>query len=157
MTSQSRWSHQVDPAGTTPAQNEALIRRFLDDVFNGHQLDRLDSYLAADIVSNWLGDETLHGLLAWKAGMADFFAAFPDATYTVDDLFFAADKGVWRGTWRATHRGAWEGVAPSGRVATWTAVIIGRFAEGKLVEDWVEYDRLGLFQQLGAVPVPVPS
>jgi predicted ester cyclase len=59
---------------------------------------------------------------------------------------------VWRGSWRATQRGAWAGVAPSGRTAHWTVIIIGRFANGNLVEDWVEYDRLGLFQQLGAIP-----
>jgi hypothetical protein len=31
-------------------------------------------------------------------------------------------------------------------------IIIGRFAGGKLIEDWVELDRLGLFQQLGCIP-----
>ncbi len=142
MTSMSEWSHRVDQAVTTPAQNEAMILRYIDEVFNGHQLARLETYLAADLVSRWLGDETLHGLPAWKAGMVGFFAAFPDATYTLDDLFFAADKGVWRGTWRATQRGAWEGVTPSGRVATWTAVIIGRFAGGKIVEDWYSADEI---------------
>jgi hypothetical protein len=32
--------------------------------------------------------------------MAGFFAAFPDAAFTLDDIFFAGDKGVWRVTWR---------------------------------------------------------
>jgi hypothetical protein len=32
-------------------------------------------------------------------------------------------------------------------------VIIGRFADGKLAEDWVEYDRLGLYRQLGVIPL----
>jgi predicted ester cyclase len=40
----------------------------------------------------------------------------------------------------------------SGRNVTWTVIIIGRFAGGKLREDWVELDRLGLFQQLGCIP-----
>jgi predicted ester cyclase len=137
----------------TPAQHESLIRRYLDEVFNGHHLDGLDTFLAADLASHWLGMETLHGIPAWKAAMGDFFAAFPDLTYRLDDCFFVADKGVWRGTWHGTQRGDWAGVAASGREATWTAVIIGRFADGKLVEDWVEFDRLGLFRQLGAIPI----
>ena len=86
-------------------------------------------------------------------GRPDVFAGFPDASYSLDDLFFAGDQGVWRGRWRATQRGAWQGIAASGREVRWTAIIIGRFAGGKLVEDWVEYDRLELFQQLGAIPV----
>ena len=30
--------------------------------------------------------------------MANFFDAFPDAAYTLNDIFIAGDKGVWRGT-----------------------------------------------------------
>jgi predicted ester cyclase len=137
----------------SPDQHEAMIRRYIAEVFNGHHLDELDQYWADDLVSHWMGQETLRGLPAWREGMVGFFAAFPDAAYTLDDLFFAGDRGVWRGAWRATQRGPWAGVAPSGRTAQWTVIIIGRFADGKLVEDWVEYDRLGLFQQLGAIPV----
>lgn len=140
-------------AETTPAQNAALVRRYIAAVFNGHDLDGLERYLAADLVSHWLGDRDLVGLPAWTAGMEGFFAAFPDAAYTLDDLFCAGDRGVWRGTWHATQRGEWAGIAASGRGATWTAVIIGRFAGGVLAEDWVEYDRLGLFRQLGAIPL----
>ncbi len=33
-------------------------------------------------------------------------------------------------------------------------MIIGRFVDGRLAEDWVEYDRLGLYRQLGAIPLP---
>jgi hypothetical protein len=32
-------------------------------------------------------------------------------------------------------------------------IIMARFAGGKMVEDWVEYDRLGLYRQLGAIPL----
>jgi hypothetical protein len=35
---------------------------------------------------------------------------------------------------------------------TWTVVIIARFSGGRLKEDWVELDRLHLFQQLGFLP-----
>lgn len=133
------------------ARREEQVRKFLDEVFICHDLTRLDKHLDADLASHWLGDRTLHGLPSWKNGMTAFFTAFPDAAYTLDDMFFAGDKGVWRGTWRATHRGEWEGIAPTGRKATWSVIIIGRFEGDKLVEDWVEYDRYNLFRQLGAV------
>jgi predicted ester cyclase len=132
-------------------QLEAMIRAYLDEVFNRHDLSRLDRYMSADLVSTWFGDRTLNGLPAWKDAMAGFFAAFPDARFTLDDIFFAGDKGAWRGTWRATQRGTWEGIAATGRTVTWTVIIIGRFADGKMVEDWVEYDRYKMLSQLGAI------
>ncbi len=113
-------------------QHERLIRAYITEVFNGHNLDGLDTYWDANLVSHWMGQETLRGLPAWKAGMTGFFAAFPDAAYTLDDLFFAGDRGVWRGHWHATQQGIWQGIAASGKTATWTVTIIGRFAGGKI-------------------------
>jgi predicted ester cyclase len=130
-----------------------LVRDYLEAVFNRHELDHLDVYWVQDLASHWLGQESLHGLAAWRAAMSDFFAAFPDLSYTLDDLFFDGDRGVWRGHWRGTQHGDWAGIAASGRSVEWTAVIIARFDDGKLAEDWVEYDRLGLYRQLGAIPL----
>src|ERR687890_152088 len=123
-------------------QHEALIRAYIDEVFNGHRVDGLEKYWDDDLTSHWLGMETIHGLPTWRVAMEGFFAAFPDAAYTLDDMFFAGDRGVWRGHWQATQQGEWQGIAASGRNVTWTVIIIGRFASGKLIEDWVELDRL---------------
>jgi predicted ester cyclase len=132
-------------------QRDAAVRAYLDDVFKGHNLKSLDKYMKEDLISHWLGDRSLHGIPAWRAAMAGFFDAFPDATYTLNDLFFSGDKGVWRGTWQATQSKEWEGISATGRKAKWTVIIIGRFEGEKLAEDWVEYDRYNLFRQLGAL------
>jgi predicted ester cyclase len=91
-------------------QRDKWVRAYLEDVFNGHNLQSLDKYMTENLVSHWLGDRSLHGREAWREGMAKFFDAFPDAAYTLDDLFCTGDKGVWRGTWVATQRKEWEGI-----------------------------------------------
>ena len=75
--------------------------------------------MTENLISHWLGDLNLNGREAWKRAMVNFFDAFPDAAYTLNDLFFADDKGVWRGTWQATQRKEWEGHSrnrPQGKV-----------------------------------------
>ena len=139
--------------GMAASQIEAMIRAYIAEVFNNHRLDNLAQYWAEEMSSHWMGRETLRGLAAWQAGMTAFFTAFPDAVYTLDDLVCTRDRAVWRGGWRATQRGDWEGIAPSGNAVRWSVIIIGRVAAGKLAEDWVEYDRLGLYRQLGAIPL----
>jgi predicted ester cyclase len=150
-------SHQSSPLAQKRGfvmpvdQRDAWVRAYLEEVFNGHTLQSLDKYMSENLVSHWLGDRSLHGREAWSEAMANFFDAFPDAAYTLNDLFFAGDKGVWRGTWDATQRKEWEGISATGRKAKWTVIIIGRFEGNKLAEDWVEYDRYNLFRQLGAL------
>ena len=55
---------------------------------------RSTKYMTEDLVSHWLGDRSLHGIPSWRHAMASFFDAFPEAAYTLNDLFFAGDKGV---------------------------------------------------------------
>lgn len=135
------------------ATHETFIRDYIETVFNRHHLDDLERYWVPDLASHWMGQQTLRGLDAWRTAMTGFFTAFPDLAYTLDDLIVADDRAVWRGRWRGTQQGTWAGIAASGRTVDWTVIIIGRFADGKLAEDWVEYDRLGLYRQLGAIPL----
>jgi predicted ester cyclase len=44
------------------------------------------------------------------------------------------------------------GLAPTGKQVTTNGMSIVRIVEGKVVEERVELDTLGFFQQLGAVP-----
>jgi len=53
---------------------------------------------------------------------------------------------------RATHRGAFAGVPPTGREVELSGIEIVRLAGGRIVEHWDEIDALGLLRQLGAGP-----
>ena len=39
-------------------QRDAWVRAYLEDVFNGHNLQSLDKYMTANLVSHWLGDRS---------------------------------------------------------------------------------------------------
>jgi len=53
---------------------------------------------------------------------------------------------------RGTHKGDLNGISPTGKQITISGISIARFANGKMVEGWVNWDALGLMQQLGVVP-----
>ena len=58
--------------------------------------------------------------------------------------------------WRVegTHTGEFLGVAPTDAEVRLPVTEIFRVADGQLVEAWDQYDRLGLMQQIGAIPMP---
>lgn len=78
-------------------------------------------------------------------------AAFTDIHVTVEDQVAEGEKVSTRRTWRATHRGPYRGVAPTGKQVTWTQISVVRFSQGRIVEDWAVADEVGILQQLGAL------
>jgi predicted ester cyclase len=53
-----------------------------------------------------------------------------------------------------THQGQFFGVRATDERITMSAISIDRFEGGTLVEEWPEYDLLGLMRQIGAVLAP---
>lgn len=56
---------------------------------------------------------------------------------------------MFRTTLNGTHKGEFMGIPPTGKKIEYTAMVIVRFSEGKIVESREEADMLGLMQQLG--------
>jgi predicted ester cyclase len=81
-----------------------------------------------------------------------FRTAFPDLRITVDDTVAAGEKVAYRGTARGTHRGDLMGIAPTGKPIEVTYSVLARVAGGQFQEDWLDFDTLGMLQQVGAVP-----
>jgi hypothetical protein len=131
-------------------QLEAMIRTYLDEVFNRHDLSRLDRYMSADLVSTWFGDRTLRGLPAWRRH-GRLLRCLPRRRVHLERHLSLVTRAHGAGPGTATQRGEWEGIAPTSRKVSWIVIIIGRFASGKMIEDWVEYDRYKLLSQLGAI------
>lgn len=61
---------------------------------------------------------------------------------------------VVRFTVTGTHQGAFAGIPATGRQVAMQGIIIHRLQDGKIIEDWVVRDTLGLMQQLGVIPSP---
>jgi steroid delta-isomerase-like uncharacterized protein len=133
--------------------NKNIVRRFYDEVWGRGNLDVADEIFASNYVRHDLrpGNPT-PGPEGQKQIAADFRAAFPDLTFTVEFMVAEVDFVVARWTIRGTHKGYWGKVPPTGKYAKFSGVNIFRIVGGKVVEIWNHRDDLGLMQQLG-VPI----
>jgi predicted ester cyclase len=133
------------------ATNKAIVRRYIEQVFNESRPDLIEEFLAQEFDSH---TELAPGPEGVKQFYAMSVAAFPDQQTTIEDVIAEGDKVVVRATFRATHQGDLFGIPPTGRSVTMPWISIYRLANGKIVEHWYEDDQMGLMQQLGAVPTP---
>ena len=82
----------------------------------------------------------------------DLRGAFPDWYATTEELMAEEKRVAERWTGRGTHRGTFQGIAPTGRQVTVPGTVFYRFASGKITEFHGQCDGLTLMQQLGVIP-----
>ncbi len=137
---------------------KALVRRELEEVYGAGDLDLVDEIVAAAFVGH---DPALPEPIRGPAGVKDavtlYRTAFPDLRLTIERQVGEGELVVTHWTARGTHQGELFGIAPTGKQATVTGISIDRISDGKIAEDWTNWDTLGLLQQLGAVPAPASA
>lgn len=138
-------------------QNKAIVRRFIEELWNERKLDVADEIFAADCVTHQLqsGAEITaspRNSEAVKGHVAEWLHGFPDLRFTSEQMLAEADRVVTQLLMRGTHTGAWLGIAPTGKELSIRLIVIHRIENEKIVEDWVLVESLGFFQQLGLVP-----
>jgi steroid delta-isomerase-like uncharacterized protein len=139
----------------TTQDNKAIVQKWVDEVLNTRDVsDQSPAYrlVAADFVGHFPGQPPIEGLEAYRQFGALYFSAFPDLQITPEDLIAEGDKVTMRYGWRGTHKGELMGVPPTGKEVVTSGISILRVANGKIAEQWDNFDNLGLLQQLGVIP-----
>ena len=122
-------------------ENKAVVRREQEELWNHTgNLDAAEELFATEQVD------------AARQEAADFRRGFPDVVSTIEDLIAEGDKVVARWRSRATHRGEYMGITPTGKNVELTGISVYRVEGSKIAESWNSEDQLGLIRQLGAVP-----
>ena len=133
--------------------NIETSRRLIDEAFSQGRFELLDELCADGFVSHdpIAGDQDLEGV---KQTFSGYREAFPDLTFTIDDIFAADDKVVMRWTGVGTFQNEFMGFQPTGeRGDPVTGMNIDRYDEdGKLAETWGQWDTLTLMRDIGAIP-----
>ena len=134
------------------AANKTLVRRYVEEVLNKGNTALTDTLIATSFIGHDTTGPDTHGPEGVKQCHAIYRTAFPDLQFTVEEIVAENDTVVWRWTAHGTHLGTIMGVAPTRKQVATTGTATCHIANGKFQEAWINWDALGLLQQLGAVP-----
>jgi steroid delta-isomerase-like uncharacterized protein len=140
-------------------QNKALARRSVEEIWNQGKLEVINELVAegATFHDPNVPGAKFAGPQGFKQFVEIYRGAFPDVLFTIHDQIAEGDKVATRWTATGTNKGALMGIAATNKRSTVAGTDIGRYADGKLVEEWLSYDMLGMLQQLGVVPTLAPA
>ncbi|MBI4336853.1 MAG: ester cyclase [Chloroflexi bacterium] len=136
---------------TTGDKAKAVLRK-LADTFNKKDIKGFESVYSPNLVYHGTGELARATRRDFVEFVSAMMAAFPDAKVTPDDLTVEGDRVTYRMTVTGTHRGAFMGIPPTNKTITIRTIGIARVSGDQIVEEWENFDEMGLLQQLGAIP-----
>ena len=134
-------------------QNKTVVRRVFDELWNKGNLPVADELIAPTYTHHDASTPDVgRGPESEKKRVTLYRTAFPELRLTVEAVIAEGESVVARWSCRGAHRGDLSGIAPTGKQFVISGVTVVRFTDGKIVEGWINWDALGLMQQLGVVP-----
>jgi steroid delta-isomerase-like uncharacterized protein len=118
-------------ASKIAAANRALIAE--------GRLDAVGDFFAVDYVGRGT-EQKIEGHGAIRKFVRELQRGFPDLQVEVEVLVKAKDRVAWQRTLAGSHRGTFRGFPATGRRVVWRDMIISRFRDGRIMEDWVITD-----------------
>jgi steroid delta-isomerase-like uncharacterized protein len=134
--------------------NKQILHRFFEELFNQGDLSVADEIVGATYLNHNAVPGETPGREGLKAFVAYIRTAIPDIHFTIEDQIVAADKVVTRFSVSGTQQGEFAGIAPTGKFVQITGINIHRVGDGQIHEAWLNWDELGMMQQLGVIPTP---
>lgn len=122
-------------------ENKAIARQVYEIVSSG-DFERAAEIVDQDAPDNELlpNDPPARLIDTFKATFAEARAGFPDLRITVEDVMAEGDRVAARVVMRGTHRGEFQGLAPTGKWVEVRAMDMFRISNGKIVEHWGHAD-----------------
>jgi predicted ester cyclase len=117
------------------------MRRLFEEGFHSGKLVVVDEIFHPNFVDRSTPEQP-----PGTEGVKDYISmvrtGFPDISITIEDLVAEEERVVVRTTWRGTHLGEYEGIAPTGKQVTRSMIQIFHVKDGKLLEEWSEGESL---------------
>lgn len=135
-----------------PKDNEKLIKKYFEEVWNNGKLDVLNEIISPDYINHNPGmANPAPGPEGLKPIIEGIRKAFPDLKYVIENMVISDNQVAVHTTMHGTHTGDFFGMAPTNKTIKVSQMQIERIANNKIIEHWRVTDELTLLKQLGQI------
>jgi steroid delta-isomerase-like uncharacterized protein len=132
-------------------RNRAIARSIFEVGLNAGDYEAIAAVTADDFIDHDIHVETgLTGREDLRQALVDIRTGFPDIEVTVEQTLAEGEWVATRNTWRGTHQGTFNGIAPTGRRIEITGIVLWRIVDGMIKERRATIDTLAMLTQLGS-------
>jgi steroid delta-isomerase-like uncharacterized protein len=142
---------------STTQNKDIVLRQWYQELWDKWDVNVADELCTADYRLHLPGSAAAVDRDTTKGVIKMFSVAFPDLRHTVEEMVAEGDTVAARWSVRGTHRGDFQGIAPTGKQVNVSGTTVHHMLNGQIGETWLTFDTMDLLQQLGAVPRPVEA
>lgn len=128
--------------------NEAVVRRFYDELWNRWRLEVADEIVSEAVEFRGSLGRRAGGRDAFKAYVETVQRAFPDWQNRIDEMVAAGDRVATRMTWTGTHQGMLDDIEPTGLRVQYCGAAFFRLKSRVIEEAWVVGDTDGFWRTI---------
>lgn len=132
-------------------RNKQLAFRFFEELMSMGNTNVADEIIGPGFQP--LEEEFEPGPAGIKAYVDAYHAGFPDLRYDVQDMVAEGNQVAVRWTMTGLHEGEFKGISPTSAQIALPGLALFYVQEDRLSQGWMIYDRLALYEKLGALPM----
>ncbi len=133
-------------------KNKLIIRAFLETVRSGKSPDDAKQYMADSILAHQLNVENETTVKRtpenYASHIKEFLKMYGQFSFEIKEILADGDKVYARWIQKGKHISDIDGYLPTGKPINEIASSVYRLQNGKIVEYWIQIDRLGFEKQL---------
>ena len=145
MTLDRKWTNEL-------SAEKALVGRYFHEVLDQGKVELVEDLFHPQCVMHRPGG-TVVGIDSVRGVAERRKETFSRFETEIQDVFGSGDRLVVRLSHRGVGAGMWRSrlgnYDVAGKTVAWNAIAIFRFADHKIIEEWVTRDELGMILQFG--------
>ena len=128
-----------------------MVHQYIE-AFNRQDIERMGQLVSSTNQSfHFPGMPTSMDWDRVKQLYASFWRAFPDLSAKIEEIVAEGDKVAIRVINTGTHKGEFQGIAPTNKRVSFGGRDFVTLRDGKIIEQWTGADMIELMQQIGAI------
>jgi steroid delta-isomerase-like uncharacterized protein len=131
-------------------RNKAIAQRTFREVLSEGHFERAGELYAPDFVNHGLHRDA--SLAEDQAAARGWKQAFPDLSYSLEKMVAEGDTVAVLWVGRGTNSGEGNGLPATGRKGAVRGITLWRIVDGKIHDEWTEFDSAQIALQLGLGP-----
>ena len=136
-------------------QLKPMVRKIFEEAYNKGNLAVLDDLIDTGYLRHQPPMKKVQGLDAYKAFINEVRGAYSNFEIRMEEILVDGNKTVARIALTGKHTGKTPTLQtpPTGKEITMLGCVVSTWENGKIVEEWVYNDYMGLTQQFGVIPL----